>query len=225
MPLGLHLETFLYMLLQSDKVLSPPGSTPDFETLAHHASMQKIENQWFRVPASRVTLGLTDSENDEDPDRFYGWDNERPPRQVDVPAFEAQARALTNGDYAQYLVETNSNTCPVSWISEKPQTTGASQANGINHRQTLAVGEGGLDKMKAFLAGKGIRTVYGHIPLAYALEWPVMASYNELAGCAKWAGGRIPTLEEARSIYHFVEQQKAKRSRSSFVRSSPATSG
>ena len=35
-----------------------------------------------------------------------------------------------------------------------------------------------------------------------------MASYDELAAYARWSNGRIPTLEEARSIYKYVEVRK-----------------
>ena len=62
----------------------------------------------------------------------------------------------------------------------------------------------------AYLKGKSVRTVYGPVPLKYALDWPVFASYNELAGCAKWMNGRIPTAEEARSIYYYVDRVKSK---------------
>ncbi len=43
------------------------------------------------------------------------------------------------------------------------------------------------------------------MPLKLALDWPVFASYNELQGCAAWMGGRIPTFEEARSVYAHVD--------------------
>jgi hypothetical protein len=56
--------------------------------------------------------------------------------------------------------------------------------------------------------GKFVRTVYGTVPLEFALGWPVVASYDELAGCAQWMGGRIPTMEEVRSIYSYVESMK-----------------
>jgi len=53
-----------------------------------------------------------------------------------------------------------------------------------------------------------VRTVFGPVPLKYALDWPVFASYDELAGCASWMGGRIPTVEETRSIYSYVDMQR-----------------
>jgi hypothetical protein len=34
--------------------------------------------------------------------------------------------------------------------------------------------------------GKYVRTVYGTVPLMFAMGWPVVASYDELAGCAQW---------------------------------------
>jgi hypothetical protein len=55
-----------------------------------------------------------------------------------------------------------------------------------------------------------VKTVFGTVLLKYALDWPVVASYDEVAGCAQWMGGRIPTMEEARSIYNYVETSKSK---------------
>lgn len=62
----------------------------------------------------------------------------------------------------------------------------------------------------SFLKDKMVRTVYGLVPLEYALDWPVFASYDELKGCAAWMGGRIPTFEEARSIYRHVDLSRRK---------------
>ena len=62
----------------------------------------------------------------------------------------------------------------------------------------------------SFLKGKMVRTVYGLVPLEHALDWPVFASFDELKGCAAWMGGRIPTFEEARSIYHHVDLSRRK---------------
>ena len=192
---GLHLETFLYMLLQSDRVLAPPEPTPDFEFLARKALAERVENQWLKVPASRITHGYSDPENDEGPDRFFAWDNERPPYDVEVPAFEAQARPVSNGEYATYLDETGGNV-PITWTSK---------AVGMQRKD-------GADAKSSSLFDKAfIKTVYGPVSLHLAADWPVMASFNELSGYAKWAGYRIPTFNEVRSIYNLVEQQKRTR--------------
>jgi len=78
---------------------------------------------------------------------------------------------------------------------------------------------------KAFLEGKSVRTVYGLVPLKYALDWPVFASYDELAGCASWIGGRIPTAEEARSIYSHVDGLKVKEAEQHLGKTVPAVNG
>jgi formylglycine-generating enzyme required for sulfatase activity len=70
-----------------------------------------------------------------------------------------------------------------------------------------------------------VRTVFGKVPLQFALDWPVLASYNELAGYANWMGGRIPTLEEVRSLYEYVEDHKSKQFENSISKIIPAVNG
>lgn len=180
------------MLLRSDRVVAPLEPTPDFQVLARKALDERVENEWFEVPASRITHGFSDPENDEGPDRFFAWDNERPPYDVHVPAFEAQARPVSNGDYATYLLQTGGD-IPITWTS---------QAFGMQRK------EGTDAKSSSFFDKTFIKTVYGPVSLHLAADWPVMASFNELSGYATWAGHRIPTFNEVRSIYNLVEQQK-----------------
>ena len=204
---AMHLETFLYMLLQSQRVLPPPGyQTPDFSTLAAKARQQAIPNQWFRIPSSALKLGLNDPDNDLGPDRFFGWDNERPARTVHVGPFEAQARPITNREYARYLEKTQIAIFPASW-SIGTDCTLNGFPNGKISKASDAQIEANTPSAR-FMDDKAIRTIYGLVPLELALDWPVMASYDELAAYAKWANGRIPTLEEARSIYNYVETLK-----------------
>lgn len=67
------------------------------------------------------------------------------------------------------------------------------------------------DVFKQFIDSQAIKTVYGPVALALALDWPLMASYNEVESYAKWAKARIPTLFEVRSIHEYAEKQKAER--------------
>jgi hypothetical protein len=70
----MHIETLLYMMLQSDKTLAPPHTvTPDFAVMAENARKARVPNQWFDVPAQTVTLGLNDPENGTDPNVHFGW--------------------------------------------------------------------------------------------------------------------------------------------------------
>lgn len=206
---AMHLETFLYMLIQSERILPPPGTgRPDFKALADQARYNRVENKWHQIPTQKVRIGLDDAENYLGPDRYFGWDNERPSRTIPVKAFEAQSRPISNGEYAHFLEATHKNSVPASWTtgySAGQQLNGINgstngSTNGANHSLTVA--------SAGYIEDKAIRTVYGLIPLKYTLDWPVMASYDELAAYAKWSNGRIPTLEEARSIYSYVESTK-----------------
>ena len=192
---ALHLETLLYMLLQSDATVPPPGSPPNFEGLAERAYLDAVPNQWVHIPAQEITLGRADNENGLH--HHFGWDNEFGVRTVKVPAFEAKARAITNGEYSQYLAATRNESLPASWSQEAPKYGPKKHA-------------GAVALTDAFLKGTAVRTVYGPVSLDLALDWPVIASYDELARCAAWMGGRIPTVDEASSIYNFVDELRAK---------------
>ena len=207
----MHLETLLYMLLQSDKTRPTPGVAPDFESMAKEARKAAVPNEWIKVPASTITVGLNDPETDDGPDRYFGWDNEKPQRSVHVPAFEAQARPLTNEDYARFLDETGRDALPASWTTEG-RLRSSSETNGVPHVNGNGVYLNGASPLltDAYLNGKFVRTVYGPVPLKYALDWPVFASYDELSRCAAWMSGRIPTADEARSIYSYVDVNKNK---------------
>jgi L-histidine Nalpha-methyltransferase / hercynylcysteine S-oxide synthase len=84
--------------------------------------------------------------------------------------------------------------------------------NGHVNGCTNGVGlvETSTNASDSYLVGKSVRTVYGPVPLKYALDWPIFASYDELVGFANWMDSRIPTADEVRSIYSFVNQSKAR---------------
>ncbi|OKL57444.1 hypothetical protein UA08_07164 [Talaromyces atroroseus] len=190
----MHLETFLYMLLQSDKILAPLGvKKPDFEKMALIAEQNAKPNQWFRIPELAFTVGLDDSDLSSMPKESFGWDNEKPKRNVAVHSFEAQGRAITNREYAHYMKEAGIHRIPASWVIQAAN----SWNNTFNGLHTNGVSNGHGNTMDEY----AVRTVFGLLPFAWAADWPVMASYDELAGYAAWKGCRLPTFEEARSIY------------------------
>ena len=221
----MHLETLLYMLLQSNKTLPPPGAVPDFEALAKQAERSAVPNEWIKVPSSTLSVGLNDLENDLEPDRYFGWDNEKPKREVEVPAFEAKARPITNEDYARYLDQTHQGKLPASWASS-PRSVSTNGAPGEHPNANGVYVNGRSERLtNAYLNGKSVKTVYGPVPLGSALHWPVFASFDELSGCAKWMNGRIPTADEARSIYNYVDRTKAKEGQSVLSRKISAVNG
>lgn len=215
----MHMETLLYMLIQSEKTLAPPGTVqPDFEALAEQSKANAVPNQWFNIPAQDFSVGLDDPDSKSSPDHYYGWDVEKPSRRVQTSAFKAKARPITNGEYGLFLEQTGRTSIPSSW-SQTDAT------NGV----TAGTTNGSVTDMNSpsgtFLAGKAVKTVYGLIPLRLALEWPVSASYDELAACAAWMGGRIPTLEEARSVYIYSEEIAKLQAENAQGRKIPAVNG
>lgn len=70
----MHMETLLYMMLQSDRTKPPPHTgIPDFAALAEKARMARVPNEWVDVPEQTITLGMDDPESVKDSDGFYGW--------------------------------------------------------------------------------------------------------------------------------------------------------
>lgn len=70
----MHLETLLYMMLQSDRTLPPSHvPAPDWEKLAARARGEGVVNEWFDIPEQEITIGLDDPEDGTDIDNVYGW--------------------------------------------------------------------------------------------------------------------------------------------------------
>lgn len=71
---AMHLETLLYMMLQSDRTLPPPHVPhPDFEKLARESYEQRTANEWFQIPAQQITIGFDDPEDDLASHGHFGW--------------------------------------------------------------------------------------------------------------------------------------------------------
>ncbi|KAK8051383.1 hypothetical protein PG993_002768, partial [Apiospora rasikravindrae] len=214
----MHMETLLYMMLQSDKT-RPPSHTPvpDFKALAEKAYNERKDNVWFDIPEQCIAIGMNDPEDKLDFQGHFGWDNEKPAREAKVHAFQAKGRPITNEEYAQYMYDTKTTKLPASWEDN--------DTNGNADGYTNGHAENGNALPSSFLEGKSIRTVYGLVPLKYALDWPISASYDELAGCAAWMGGRIPTLEEARSVYTHVDYMRQEQAERTLGKTVPAVNG
>jgi hypothetical protein len=126
-----------------------------------------------------------------------------------------EAENKVNG--AMYGSPCTNGTCTNG--SDSHYTNGTTHTNGAG----AAKEKGSVPDF--FLEEKAVRTVYGLVPLKDALDWPVFASYDELARCAVWMGGRIPTFEETRSLYVYVEERKKKQAEKKLGRTVPAVNG
>ena len=112
---------------------------------------------------------------------------------------------------------------PASWAETKSESNGISKSTN-SHTNGHSNGTA-TELPMSFLEGKSVRTVYGLVPLQYAIDWPVFASYDELKGCAAYLGGRIPTFEEARSIYRYAEIMKVEQAERQLGKTVPAVNG
>ena len=208
----MHLETLLYMTIQNDKMKPPSAyALPDFEAAAKFADRNSVKNDWFEVPETTLHLGR-DETGSADDCRLFGWDIEFPCRTVHTNKFLAKGRPITVGEYISYLTETGKSQLPASWFqmhSSNNCINGAS--SNVPKEQDSLLPNGSKNSASAidlFIQNKAVKTVWGAVPLKHALNWPVMASYDELSACAQWMGGRIPTQEEVRSIYNLVDSHK-----------------
>lgn len=107
----------------------------------------------------------------------------------------------------------------------KPNQATDHHSNGVNEHSRTNGRSHDAPLPSSYLEDKAVRTVYGPVPLKYALDWPIWASYNELAGCASWMGGRIPTFEETRSIYAYADALKREEAEKKLGKTVPAVNG
>lgn len=114
---------------------------------------------------------------------------------------------------------------PASWAQAQNNITPPTATNGATNGHSNGHANGTSELPKSFLEDKAVRTVYGLVPLKYALDWPVFASYDELKGCATYLGGRIPSFEEARSIYRYAEIMKGEKAERQLGKTVPAVNG
>ncbi|EXL42320.1 hypothetical protein FOCG_15669 [Fusarium oxysporum f. sp. radicis-lycopersici 26381] len=177
------------MTIQSPNILPPPDvPRPDFAKLAKEATSQRLQNPWIEEPKQTVNIGYHDPESDDGPNRFFAWDNEREPYEITVPPIKAQVRPVSNGEYAKYLVDVKEPQIPATWSKTRDARSD--------------------EEYTTFVARHSIKTVWGPVPLSQALDWPVVASFDEVERYAQWAGARLPTLHELRSIHEHIERRR-----------------
>jgi len=171
----MHLETILYMMMQSPQVLPPAGiPVPQWQPSPKTATPSKM----VAIPGGTITLGHNDDESLDavnDTSAPYGWDNERPERTVTLSPFRIQQRPVTNGEYLNFMVRTLSKDYPESWIAIATET----------FQYT-------------------VRTVFGNVSMDIARNWPVMCSQDQATKYADWSGMRLPSEEELRALYDSV---------------------
>jgi len=112
----------------------------------------------------------------------FGWDNEFPEAQVAVPEFEIGEYPITNGQFLKFLTSDNYNN-PRFWGNDWKWK----QSANLNY-PTLWRKNGAGDFF--------LKTLWGEVPLANVLDWPVNVSWAEANAYATWMGARLPTEPE-----------------------------
>ncbi|OLL22855.1 Ergothioneine biosynthesis protein 1 [Neolecta irregularis DAH-3] len=108
---AMHLETLLYMLVQSNETISPPGfPMPVMRPEA------PVGLEWKDIPGRSFRVGQ-DNESEK-----YGWDNESPSRSFTVSTFRLSSQ-ITNSQYSDYLFRHPLLPLPKSWTNDRQVKT------------------------------------------------------------------------------------------------------
>ncbi|KAK9475867.1 hypothetical protein V1514DRAFT_338698 [Lipomyces japonicus] len=179
---AMHLETLMYMLVQSDRTSLPPVPLLD---LTHEPLLPQKLKHTIVLELSDLELGFEDDLSlDDILEEFdaheFTWDNERPVRRIHASGkLEVNKWLVSNRDYLKYLrASGNCSNIPPSWSGN--------------------------------LKFPMVKTVHG--PISFDVNdhdgvahWPVCVSYDELSRYADYCGNewRLPTESELQSIYKF----------------------
>lgn len=177
---AMHLETILYMIVQSPNFKHPPVTPPLWYrrhtdqcrvtklSILNHANMisfdgGNVEIGIDELEETDISLAVTESEIK------FGWDNEHPKRVVSVLPFELQSRPVTNGEYWLFWKDTGEDRrlLPAAWYFENE-----------------------CDQSPK------VKTSFGLCEFHSALNWPVQVSCQQAEAYATKNRMRLPTEPE-----------------------------
>lgn len=165
----MHHETLLYMFHALDPARK---SMPASDGVV---SSGNVRPAVVRIPPGKVRLGAG---HDEIP---FGWDNEFGSIEIEVPAFEIDARNVTNAEFLDFI-EAGGYRDPSLWTDDGWLWVGES---GASHPHFWTPdGRGGWKW----------RTMTGQCDLPPS--WPVWVTHAEAAAYAAWKKRRLPTEAE-----------------------------
>jgi ergothioneine biosynthesis protein EgtB len=167
----MHHETLLYMFHQlGDRYKQEPAWLPPLMTRG------AAEPGTARIPGGRVTLGASFERLP------FGWDNEFPEREAEVPPFTMDTTPVRNAEFLEFLeaggYERRELWTDAAWAWK--------ERAGVRH--------------PAFWdrdgSGWTCRTLFGAMPLEAARDWPVYVSWAEAQAYARSKGRDLPTEAE-----------------------------
>lgn len=166
----MHHETLLYMLQELDHRLK--AGPPPVAAL----SVRCPPRRSLRIPAGRARLGARRDALD------FGWDNEFPGHEVDVPAFELDDRPVTNAEFLEF-VEAGGYAQRGLWSEEAWSWLASRHARHPHGWQRTA-------------GGWTVRAPFEDARWEHAQHWPASVSWAEAAAFARHAGRRLMTEPE-----------------------------
>lgn len=190
----MHQETLMYLIHRLPHELKQAPRDAIVERgVARRATWQTLEG-------ARVQLGA-------DPeDVTFGWDNEFPRHDAEVPAFELQSRKVTNGDFLEFLVDDGYRRADLwgkdAWGHVKEANIGAPPYWERRDEQWF------------------LRAAFEDLPLP--LEWPVFVSHIEAQAYARWRGARLPSEPEWHRACASAEAPNPEQDNFAFTRWNPA---
>ncbi len=167
----MHQETLLYMMQQlpAAQKVRPPW----LPALALGAGRRVGP---VAVPAGRASLGAAAGE------LSFGWDNEFPAVEVEVPAFSIDAVPVTNGRFLEFVAD-GGYARPELWGDDDWAWVCREQ---LAHPRFWQRREGRWRYV----------TLFDDVPLDLAADWPLYASHAEAQAYARWRRARLPTEAE-----------------------------
>lgn len=166
---AMHQETLLYMWHRLP--FAQKRRPADYRPLT--AGAPPVQD-WIAIPAGRATLGVNAGAIP------FSWDNERPARAVDVPAFAIERHDVTNAAFAEF-VEAGGYAEPRWW---RPEDWAWVQSQGLRHPPFW----------EPDAEGWRWRGMFDTYPLPAA--WPVYVTVAEALAYARWRGRRLPSEAE-----------------------------
>ncbi len=166
----MHHETLSYILhrLPYDQKIRPAGLP------APRIGSEPPPRRSVRVEAGRATLGANPGEIP------FGWDNEFPRIEAEVPAFDIDVDSVTNRDFMEF-VEAGGYEDEALWDEE-----GWAWRAAHDVRNPLF-----WELHRGLWMWRGM---WDLVPLPMA--WPVWVSHAEASAWARWKGRRLPTEAE-----------------------------
>ncbi|KAI9090187.1 histidine-specific methyltransferase [Phlyctochytrium arcticum] len=166
---AMHLETLLYMLVQSPLTLPPKHILKPLSLSLPPPDVDPLTFIDVNEPTT-VKTGLNDPESDNVvPDRF-GWDIEHPPRSLPVAPHAISSRMISIAEYIVYL---NSQQWPAALIPASWAPLPSSSSSKY-----------------------GVKSPFGLLPLDTVGYFPVSVSGDQATRYAKIHGCRLPTDSE-----------------------------